>query len=92
MVAFLAFISATSVFGTPLIMLPFNAPRGLVYRHIGHISSIQKQTFYSFLYSFAPKKTTAVTRLELSNYGKGWFSLATESESEIVSGVIKAGL
>ena len=27
--------------------------------------------------------------MELLNYGKGWFSLATESESEIVSGIIR---
>ena len=56
MVAFLAFISATSVVGTLLIMLPFSAPRGPVYRHTGHIRSIQKQTFKVFFICLNLKK------------------------------------
>ena len=43
MVTFLAFIFAASY--TPPLMFPCSAPRGPGYRHIGHIRSIQKQTF-----------------------------------------------
>ena len=56
MVAFLAFILATSVVGTPLLMFPFSAPRDPLYRHIGHIRLIQKQTFKVFFICLHLKK------------------------------------
>ena len=48
MVAFLAFILATSVFDIPLLKFPCSAPRGPEYQHIGHIRSVQKTDVLKF--------------------------------------------
>ena len=54
MVAFLAFILATSVFDIPLLKFPCSAPRGPEYQYIGHMintkntRSIQKTDVLKF--------------------------------------------
>ena len=50
---------------TPLLMFPCSDPRGPIYRHIGHIRSIQKQIKVFFI------------RLHLKNNGDAWSCSAT---------------